>query len=130
MLCLVPAGIHALSLERKAAEESPAVTTATSFTCVTYTAEHALTHPHLKSTPLCCTTQAAGRPPSPIHGLNPWPDQIPGFGDALKTYISCMQGLGAAILHGIAMGLQLQPDTFGGSFAGPGSSYWVRGRVE
>jgi hypothetical protein len=70
-------------------------------------------------------SQAAGRPPSPIHGPNPWPDQVPGFTQALKTYISHMQALGAALLRGIAMGLQLPPDTFAGDFAGPEGSYWV-----
>jgi isopenicillin N synthase-like dioxygenase len=44
---------------------------------------------------------------------------------ALQRYIQHMQGLGAALLHGIAMGLQLPPDTFLGGFAGQEGSYWV-----
>lgn len=36
-----------------------------------------------------------------------------------------MQGLGEALLRGIAMGLQLPPDTFLGEFAGQEGSYWV-----
>jgi len=71
--------------------------------------------------------QAAGRPPSPLHGPNPWPDQLPGFSAALKTYISHMQALGSALLRGIALGLQLPPETFEGELAGREGSYWVRG---
>lgn len=69
--------------------------------------------------------QAAGRPPSPLHGPNPWPDQLPGFSAALKTYISHMQALGSALLRGIALGLQLPPETFEGELAGREGSYWV-----
>lgn len=74
----------------------------------------------------CLPGQASGRPFSPLHGQNPWPSQISGFADALKTYIRSMQGLGAAILKGIALGLQLPPDVFAGGFAAPENSYWVR----
>jgi isopenicillin N synthase-like dioxygenase len=69
--------------------------------------------------------QAQGRSPSPLHGLNPWSNQIPGFAAALQRYIKHMQDLGEALLRGIAMGLQLPPDTFLGDFAGQEGSYWV-----
>jgi hypothetical protein len=36
-----------------------------------------------------------------------------------------MQDLGAALLRGIAMGLQLPQDVFLGGFAGKNKSYWV-----
>jgi hypothetical protein len=73
----------------------------------------------------CMHVQAQGRSSSPLHGLNPWPHQIPGFAAALQRYIQHMQGLGEALLRGIAMGLQLPPDTFLGDFAGQEGSYWV-----
>eukprot|EP00878_Enallax_costatus_P011631 GHUV01012140.1.p1 GENE.GHUV01012140.1~~GHUV01012140.1.p1 ORF type:complete len:236 (+),score=55.96 GHUV01012140.1:458-1165(+) len=69
--------------------------------------------------------QAAGQPPSVIHGPNNWPYQLPEFTQSLKTYIHHCQQLGEAILRGIAIGLQLPPDYFAGDLAGVDGSYWV-----
>lgn len=74
--------------------------------------------------------------------------------ETLQAYISSCLHVGAAVLRGIALGLQLPPDTLttasgasagggarsgsnssssdsagGGGFASPDNSYWVRGRV-
>ncbi|KAI3426983.1 hypothetical protein D9Q98_006927 [Chlorella vulgaris] len=65
---------------------------------------------------------AAGMPASPIHGRNPWP-QTPAFQAALRAYVDECLGLGAAILRGIALGLQLPETFFEGDMAG--DSYWV-----
>ncbi|KAL4855396.1 putative 2-oxoglutarate-dependent dioxygenase [Chlorella vulgaris] len=65
---------------------------------------------------------AAGLPASPIHGRNPWP-QTPAFQAALRAYVDECLGLGAAILRGIALGLQLPETFFEGDMAG--DSYWV-----
>eukprot|EP00879_Flechtneria_rotunda_P014144 GHRR01014776.1.p1 GENE.GHRR01014776.1~~GHRR01014776.1.p1 ORF type:complete len:305 (+),score=54.31 GHRR01014776.1:944-1858(+) len=69
--------------------------------------------------------QAAGHPASPIHGPNQWPCQVPGFTPILMDYIHHMQRLGAALLRGIAAGLGLPQQYFGGSLAGHEESYWV-----
>eukprot|EP00879_Flechtneria_rotunda_P017829 GHRR01018688.1.p1 GENE.GHRR01018688.1~~GHRR01018688.1.p1 ORF type:complete len:302 (+),score=55.44 GHRR01018688.1:358-1263(+) len=69
--------------------------------------------------------KAAGHPASPIHGPNQWPCQVPGFTPILMDYIHHMQRLGAALLRGIAAGLGLPQQYFGGSLAGHEESYWV-----
>eukprot|EP00775_Hariotina_reticulata_P002982 gene2982-3265_t len=71
------------------------------------------------------SVQTAGVLASPIHGLNPWPDQLPEFSRSLQTYICHMQQLGADLLRGIACGLGLEENYFGGTFASPDSSYYV-----
>lgn len=63
--------------------------------------------------------------PSVIHGLNNWPNQIPPFTESLKAYIQHCQQLGAALLRGIAIGLQLPQDYFAESLASIDGSYWV-----
>jgi isopenicillin N synthase-like dioxygenase len=67
--------------------------------------------------------QAALLPSSPIHGLNPWPTQIPSFKKALNLYISSCLDLGAALMRGIALGLNIPEHSFEGERAG--DSYWV-----
>ena len=64
-----------------------------------------------------------GGRPSPLHGRNPWPTQVPGFEAALRAYIAGCLRLGAAIMRGLALGLGLPEGYFGGGQAG--DSYWV-----
>lgn len=59
----------------------------------------------------------------PLHGPNPWPTQIEGYQEALETYVQECISLGADLLRGIALGLQLDEDFFGGSNAG--DPFWV-----
>lgn len=61
--------------------------------------------------------------PSPVHGLNPWPAQIPEFKAVLTAYINACLGLGATLMRGIAIGLGLPERTFEGNIAG--DPYWV-----
>ncbi|GAB4818531.1 hypothetical protein N2152v2_005577 [Parachlorella kessleri] len=67
----------------------------------------------------------SGLQPSPIHGSNPWPDQVPEFATALRLYIDGCLSVGAAILRGIALGLQLPEHFFEGPTAGRDGAYWV-----
>lgn len=66
----------------------------------------------------------SSRPFSPIHGPNLWPSQLPSFERALREYIEHMKRLGADLMTGIALGLDLAPDYFGGDKAGIDESYW------
>lgn len=61
--------------------------------------------------------------PSPVHGRNPWPTQLPEFDNTLRAYINACLGLGSALMRGIALGLGLPETTFGGGLAG--DPYWV-----
>jgi isopenicillin N synthase-like dioxygenase len=63
--------------------------------------------------------------PSPIHGLNPWPQQVPGLATALQSYVKACQQLGSTLLRHIALGLGLPEQYFLGPRAGPDVSYWV-----
>ena len=60
----------------------------------------------------------SGLRPSPVHGLNPWPSQVPVFEAVLRQYISGCLGLGEAVMRGIALGLGLPEGHFGGCIAG------------
>jgi isopenicillin N synthase-like dioxygenase len=59
----------------------------------------------------------------PLHGPNPWPTQVEGYREALETYVQECISLGADLLRGIALGLHLDEDFFGGSNAG--DPFWV-----
>lgn len=41
--------------------------------------------------------------PSPVHGLNQWPHQLPAFDSVLRQYIDEMMGVGAAIMRGTCL---------------------------
>ncbi|KAI8477180.1 MAG: hypothetical protein J3K34DRAFT_515859 [Monoraphidium minutum] len=69
--------------------------------------------------------KSRGLPPSPLHGANPWPSQLPAFEAALRSYVGSCLTLGSALLRGIALGLGLREDDLGGGFAGPEASYWL-----
>lgn len=56
--------------------------------------------------------QTSAIQPSPIHGLNQWPHQLPEFDSILRRYIDGMRHLGSAIMGGIAMGLGLDQRFF------------------
>lgn len=60
---------------------------------------------------------------SPIHGTNPWPHHIPAFDTALRRYIKACLDLGAALMRGVALGLNLPEETFEGDRAS--NPYWV-----
>jgi isopenicillin N synthase-like dioxygenase len=60
---------------------------------------------------------------SKLHGQNQWPDSRPSFSIALRAYVDVMDGLGEAIMQGIALGLGL-PATFFKDQPG-GEPYWV-----
>jgi isopenicillin N synthase-like dioxygenase len=59
----------------------------------------------------------------PLHGPNPWPAQVQGYRDTLETYVEECTHLGSALLRGIALGLRLPEDFFGGERAG--DPFWV-----
>ena len=46
----------------------------------------------------CC--QARGDTPSPLHGPNQWPRQLPEFDAALRKHIRSCLGLGQALMRG------------------------------
>lgn len=60
---------------------------------------------------------------SKLHGQNQWPDSRPSFTRALKEYVDTMDGLGKAVMQGVAVGLGL-PATFFDDQPG-GEPYWV-----
>lgn len=61
-------------------------------------------------------------PASPVHGLNQWPVQVPNFAHLLRAYIEACLGLGAAMMRGVALGLDL-PERVFEPFTD--QSYWV-----
>eukprot|EP01023_Acetabularia_acetabulum_P000563 TRINITY_DN10231_c0_g1_i2.p2 TRINITY_DN10231_c0_g1~~TRINITY_DN10231_c0_g1_i2.p2 ORF type:complete len:357 (-),score=53.37 TRINITY_DN10231_c0_g1_i2:292-1362(-) len=54
----------------------------------------------------------SGLPFSPIHGENQWPHQSPEFVQVLKEYVEHMTTVGQTLMRGIALGLNLQENTF------------------
>eukprot|EP00877_Chromochloris_zofingiensis_P001590 jgi/Chrzof1/11431/Cz05g36140.t1 len=70
--------------------------------------------------------QASGLPASPIHGTNQWPYHLPAFDASLRRYLDSMRHLGAHVLRGIALGLGLPEQYFGGrDVAAVEGCYWV-----
>ena len=47
-----------------------------------------------------CARQARGDPPSPVHGRNQWPRQLPDFDAALRKHIASCLTLGQALMRG------------------------------
>mmetsp|Transcript_4716 Transcript_4716/g.6355 ORF Transcript_4716/g.6355 Transcript_4716/m.6355 type:complete len:359 (+) Transcript_4716:95-1171(+) len=71
-----------------------------------------------------CDEIVAGHPEGrPLHATNPWPTQVPEYRETLQTYVGEMVGLGASILRGIALGLNLDEEFFAGARAG--DPFWV-----
>jgi isopenicillin N synthase-like dioxygenase len=58
----------------------------------------------------------AGRP---LHGANQWPDDLPGFRDAIIRYYGLMDGLMRRLLQGFAMAAGLPRDGFDPMFRKP-----------
>ena len=51
--------------------------------------------------------------PSRIHGLNQWPDaHVPQVRATMNHYVGCMNHVGAAVMRGIALGLNLADPAF------------------
>lgn len=48
-----------------------------------------------------CAQQARGDPPSPVHGPNQWPRQLPDFDAALRKHIASCLTLGQALMRGV-----------------------------
>jgi isopenicillin N synthase-like dioxygenase len=56
-------------------------------------------------------SQGHGIRDSALHGRNQWPAQRPELKSAVMAHVKAMEGLGAAVMRGVALGLGL-PATF------------------
>jgi isopenicillin N synthase-like dioxygenase len=55
----------------------------------------------------------------PLRGLNQWPDELPGFREAMLDYMTAMEALGRRMLPLFAAALDLPPDYFSAFFGEP-----------
>jgi isopenicillin N synthase-like dioxygenase len=55
----------------------------------------------------------------PLHGVNQWPVELPGFRDAILHYYGLIDALMRRLLQGFAMASELPRDGFDGWFAKP-----------
>ncbi|KAK9822807.1 hypothetical protein WJX81_000986 [Elliptochloris bilobata] len=72
--------------------------------------------------------EARGDPPSPLHGPNQWPRQLPEFDASLRRHVRSCLHLGQALMRGIALGLGLEERAFEAADTGGTTretSYWT-----
>lgn len=79
-----------------------------------------------------------GRADTPMPGENRWPDEVPGFREAVEACHRALEDAGRATLRGLSQSLGLAPGELGDAFDPPGGSClwllhypatpWVGGR--
>ena len=56
---------------------------------------------------------------TPLHGPNQWPDNLPGWREAMQEYYDACKGLGFRLMHAFALALELPEDYFDRWLDGP-----------
>lgn len=56
---------------------------------------------------------------TPLHGPNQWPENLPGWREAMEAYYRALSGLGRQIMHAFALALDLPEDFFEAKLTGP-----------
>lgn len=55
----------------------------------------------------------------PLHGLNQWPANLPGFRDAILGYYAAMEKLTQTLLSGVSLAMGMPRNTLGAMFRAP-----------
>ena len=56
---------------------------------------------------------------TPLHGPNQWPEDLPGWREAMEAYYGALVGLGREIMHAFALALELDEGFFDAMLTGP-----------